>query len=157
MLLTQKITYLCNRFGHWGMLFYKYIQTWLFSSFAFCFIPLLFIVGIRYNEATLQPLIRGGLLKPFFVVAFLLFALHVLLQCSVLFKPPLQVCNFTLRRFKVFLLHCCRLYWRRFVACCFHCVYYYLLFLIALQRYKLIWYAPNILPKIFVYLTFYNK
>lgn len=22
-----KITYFCNRFGHWGMLFYKYIQT----------------------------------------------------------------------------------------------------------------------------------
>ena len=50
------------------MLFYKYIQT--FSFFRFCFIPLFFIVGITYNEATLQPLIRGGLLKPFFVVAF---------------------------------------------------------------------------------------
>ena len=106
----------------WGRLFYKYLQTQFFPSFAFCFIPQQFIVGIRYNEATLQPLIRGGLLKPFFVVAFLLFALHVLLQCSVLFKPPLQVCNFTLRRFKVFLLHCCRLYWRRFVVYCFHAV-----------------------------------
>ena len=42
------------------MLFYKYIQTWLFSSFAFCFIPLLFIVGIRYVEATFAALIKGG-------------------------------------------------------------------------------------------------
>ena len=34
---NAKITYLCNRFGHWGMLFYKYIQTW-FSSFRCCFL-----------------------------------------------------------------------------------------------------------------------
>ena len=53
----------------------------------------------------LQHLLRAAANLPFFVVAFLLFALHVLLQCSVLFKPPLQVYNFTLRRFKVFLLH----------------------------------------------------
>ena len=44
--------------------------------------------------------------------------------------------NFTLRRFRVFLLHCCRLYRRRSVACCFHTVVS--LFLITLQRYKLI-------------------
>ena len=45
----------------------------------------------------------------------------------------------------------------RLLVSCFHCVYYYLLFLIALQRYKLICNRPNILPKIFVFLTFYNK
>ena len=149
-----KITYLCNRFGLLGQRFGGTLQNLCF--FLLCFIPLLFIVGIRYDEATLQPLIRGVLHLPFFVVAFLLFALHALLQCSVLFKPPLQVYNFTLRRFRVFLLHCCRLYWRRSVAC-FHCVYYYVLFLIAMQRYKHIWKRANIFPKIFVYLTFYNK
>ena len=128
----------------------------LFPSFAFCFIPLLFIVGIRYNEATLQPLIRGGLLKPFFVVAFLLFALHVLLQCSVLFKPPLQVYNFTLRRFKVFLLHFAAI---TAAVCCllFSLCLLLLLFLIAMQRYKHICNPPNKKPKIFVFLTFYNK
>ena len=132
------------------------LQNLCFSSIRFCFIPLLFIVGIRYNEATLQPLIRGGLHLPFFVVAFLLFALHVLLQCYVLFKPPLQVCNFTLRRFRVFLLHFAAI---TAAVCCllFSLCLLLLLFLIALQRYKLIWYAPNILPKIFVFLTFYNK
>ena len=45
----------------------------------------------------------------------------------------------------------------RFFVSYLHCVYYYLLFLIALQRYKDICNQPNILPKIFVFLTFYNK
>ena len=40
----------------WGRLFYKYLQT----LFLFRFIPLLFIVGIRYVEATFAGLIRGG-------------------------------------------------------------------------------------------------
>ena len=123
--------------------------------FFLCFIPLLFIVGIRYDEATLQPLIRGVLHLPFFVVAFLLFALHALLQCSVLFKPPLQVYNFTLRRFRVFLLHCCRLYWRRFVACCFHTVVS--LFLITLQRYKHIYKrVSNFQNKCLFFNVYYN-
>ena len=53
----------------------------------------------------LQHLFGAAANLPFFVVAFLLFALHVLFKCFVLFKPPLQVYNFTLRRFRVSLLH----------------------------------------------------
>ena len=139
--------------GILGRLFYKYLQT----LFLFRFIPLLFIVGIRYVEATFAALIRGGCKFAVFCRCFLIFASHVCYSVSCSGKSPLQVCNFTLRRFRVFLLHCCRLYWRRLVSCCFHCVYYYVLFLIAMQRYKLIWKPPNKKPKIFVYLTFYNK
>ena len=86
------------------------------------YILLVFKVEIKYNEATLQPLNKGGLQLPFFCRCFLLFASHVCYSASCSGKPPLQVCNFTLRRFKVFLLHCCRLCRRRFVACCFHTV-----------------------------------
>lgn len=46
---------------------------------------------------------------------------------------------------------------RLLVSCCFHCVYYYLLFLFLVQRYKLICKRANIFPKKFVFLTFYNK
>ena len=46
---------------------------------------------------------------------------------------------------------------RLLVSCCFHCVYYYLLFLFLVQRYKHIWKPPNKKPKKFVFLTFYNK
>ena len=45
----------------------------------------------------------------------------------------------------------------RLLVSCFHCVYYYVLFLIAMQRYKDICKRANIFPKKFVFLTFYNK
>ena len=102
-------------------------------------------------------LLGAGYCCRFLSLLSFIFASHVCYSVSCSGKSPLQVCNFTLRRFKVFLLHCCRLCWRRFVACCFHCVYYYALFLIAMQRFKLICYPPNKKPKIFVFLTFYNK
>ena len=73
-------------------------------------------------------LLRAGYICRFLSLLSFIFVSSVLLQCSTFDKSPLQVYNFTLRRFKVFLLHCCRLYWRRFITC-FHCVYYYASFL----------------------------
>ena len=91
-----------------------------------CFPPLyillVFIVEIKYIEATFAALIWGGCKLAVFCRCFLLFASHVCYSASCSGKPPLQVCNFTSRRFKVFLLHCCRLCRRRFVVCCFHTV-----------------------------------
>lgn len=74
--ITAKIHYLHPLSGCLDSVFKEHCKTFVFPPL---YILLVFKVEIKYIEATLQPLIMGGLHLPFFVVAFFLFALHVLL------------------------------------------------------------------------------
>ena len=160
MLLTQKITYLCNRFGHWGMLFYKYIQTYKKMCGVRCTPNL-----AAYCNNGLNLTSRGG-----GVIFKLLHKLLAKLQVScygITCKLPtcFQLCS------TYYLL---QLTYRARCLNSSALTAYYLLspppsvfvsisnfampyLFKTLQRYKDICNQPNILPKIFVFLTFYNK
>lgn len=86
--------------------FSKVLRRQKFKPILYLFIPFLIIVVIRYDEATFAALIKGGcIFAVFLLLRFFCSLCTFCLSVSCSGKPPLQVYNFTLRRFRVFLLH----------------------------------------------------
>ena len=100
-LIENKTTKQITASGYLGQRFCGTLQNYCFSSIRFSFIPLLFIVGIRYNEATFAALIWGGCKFAVFCRCFLLYSLRTfvivfrvlanhLCGCATLHKSGLE-------------------------------------------------------------------